>query len=183
MSWITTAGNNKLDYLNPDPRQITIEDIATGISNTPRWAGQIERFYSVAEHSLLTEFLYSVTTENFDVNVAKSLLLHDATEAYMCDIPRPLKQLIPSYISIEKRLSLIISLKFFLPTDEETKRIIRKFDDISLKSEAIVRGGDLNWIGEKYSDVEIPEAFVMHYYTPSEAKEKFLKRWEELNNV
>lgn len=180
MSWITTANNHKLDYLNPDPSQISILDIATGLSNIPRWSGQINRFYSVAEHSILVTQIYEGMDEDFNPDIMMALLMHDATEAYMCDIPRPLKQLIPEYKSIEKRLDIIIKLKFGIADDPEIHNIVRKYDNICLKSEAIIRGGDINWISEdQYASVPVAEFFMLRHMYPKWAAIEFIKKFTE----
>lgn len=182
MSWITTATSKHLDYLNPDPEQIDIIDIATGLSNIPRWGGQINRFYSVAEHCLLMDRAYYAMTESPDNEVCRAILLHDATEAYMGDIPRPLKAELPDYRRIEKRLDIMIKLKFGISTNLEIQEKVHIFDEIMLKNEAIARGGDINWLSDtKYKDVELLPFFVMHYFQPDTAKRVFLRRWEDLN--
>jgi uncharacterized protein len=184
MSWITTASNKHLDYLYPHPNDITIEDIASGLSNIPRWAGQIKRFYSVAEHCIIMDNAYCGSVENPDPEVRRAILLHDATEAYMGDIARPLKAQLPEYRRIEKRLDIIIKLKFGISTNLEIQEIVYTFDERALKSEALARGGDINWLSdEKYKDVEVIPFFVIHYYHPEDIKTVFLERWKKINDV
>ncbi len=108
MSYIQTLNGNHIDYLNISPDQIAIEDIATALSNLCRFAGHLPEFYSVAQHSVLTSFLVS---EEF----ALEALLHDAQEAYVCDIPSPLKRLLPDYRQIENYVESVIRRKFGLP--------------------------------------------------------------------
>lgn len=186
MSWITTVSSKHLDFVNPHPDQITIEDIATGLSNVPRWGGQISKFYSVAEHSILMLEAYCAMTPEEEMNedVYKAILLHDATEAFMGDMPRPLKELLPDYQSIEKKLDIIIKLKFGISTNLEIQEIVHTFDEIALKNEAIARGGDINWLSDqKYKDVEILPFFLIRYFPPKAAKDKFLYWWRKLNYV
>lgn len=96
--WVGTRSGKKIDLLNPDPKQITIEDIATGLSNVARFNGQTDNWYSVAEHSIHVAELLP--------NKYKLLgLLHDASEAYICDVPSPLKWLLgDAYKQVERRL-------------------------------------------------------------------------------
>lgn len=101
----------------------------------------------------------------------------------MGDIPRPLKTYLPEYMRIEKRLDIMIKLAFGISTDLEIQEIVHTFDDMSLKSEAIVRGGDINWVNVKYADVELIPFFTMHHYSPWVAKEMFLNRWRTVENV
>ena len=184
MSWITTASSKHLDFINPHPDQITIEDIATGLSSVPRWGGQLKKWYSVAEHCILMLQAYKAITKTINSEVCRAILLHDATEAYMGDIPRPLKVLIPDYQSIEKKLDIIIKLKFGISTNLEIQKIVHTFDEIMLKNEAIARGGDINWLSDqKYKNVKLLPFFGMHYFSPREAKRGFLNHWEKFKDV
>jgi len=175
MSWIQTANNYKLDFLNPDPSQICIDDIAAGLSNVPRWAGQLKQFYSVAEHSCLMETLYSGMTENPDPEVSMALLLHDATEAYMCDIPRPLKELLPDYRIIESRLNIMIHLRFGIPMTPGIIETVKELDNRSLVTEAKIRGLELNGL----SNIPMFDIFPLRYLSPEQAKKQFMYQWKK----
>ena len=79
-----------------------IIDIAHGLSNQCRYVGATHRFYSVAEHSiLLSRWL---NREYKDPELAKAALMHDATEAYLGDVARPIKQFLPTFIEIETQV-------------------------------------------------------------------------------
>ncbi len=86
-----------IDPLNVKPADITIEDIAHGLSMTCRFAGQCRLYYSVAQHSVLVSTLVPES-------MALWGLLHDASEAYLGDIYGPLKQYLPNYLAIENHL-------------------------------------------------------------------------------
>lgn len=125
-SWILTASGRHIDLLAPCPDEIAIEDIALGLSRESRFSGQTREFYSVAHHSVLAS---RIVPDEF----ALEALLHDATEAYLRDIPYPLKRLIPEYSRIEKVLDRIIRLRFGLP--EEPSPEIHRADRILLATE------------------------------------------------
>ena len=82
--------------LHPDPAAISIIDIARGLSLQCRYGGQISDFYSVAEHSVLLA-MYAEQKLHATVAECLQVLMHDAPEAYMTDIPRPVKQYMPEY--------------------------------------------------------------------------------------
>lgn len=105
MSYIKTCSGNIINYLDPQEDQIKIYDIARGLSREARFNGQTHKFYSVAEHCIRVS--YWCKPED-----ALAGLLHDATEAYMKDIPSPLKMLIPDYKTIEARLHAVICRAF-----------------------------------------------------------------------
>ncbi|MEA4981436.1 MAG: phosphohydrolase [Paludibacter sp.] len=97
-----------IDVFNPDPDAISIQDIAHALSLTCRWAGHLKDFYSVAQHSVLVcEHVSCFAPEN-----KLQALLHDASEAYINDIPSPAKKRLPDYKSLEDNLMLVIAHKF-----------------------------------------------------------------------
>ena len=105
-SWLATSSGQVIDLLNPDPACFTIEDIANNLSKLCRFNGQLKRFYSVAQHSM---YVASLVPEPLKLQA----LLHDATEAYICDVPTPLKAMLGSvYKDIEERIARAIGEKF-----------------------------------------------------------------------
>lgn len=107
------TGTTLLDLRNPDPDDIHIEDIARGLSRAPRFAGQTEVPLSVAEHCLLCEEIARHWPGTPRGRLA--MLLHDAPEAYICDLPSPLKAVLPDYERIEARLLDAVWTRFSLP--------------------------------------------------------------------
>jgi hypothetical protein len=87
---------------------IDIEDIAVGLSRESRFCGQLRWFYSVGQHSVIMSTL--VPPEH-----ALEALLHDAHEAYVKDLPTPLKRMCPEYKAILSTVDSAIRLRFGLP--------------------------------------------------------------------
>lgn len=108
--FIETWSGLDLYMPDPDPESILITDIAHALSQVCRFAGHVDRFYSVAEHSIHVS--YAVPPEH-----ALQALLHDATEAYLCDIPTPFKRMIPQYAVLEDNLWTVIAKKFGVPVE------------------------------------------------------------------
>lgn len=102
MSYIRTYSGRKFYPLDPRPEEVCIEDIAHHLSNQCRWAGAVKSFYSVALHSMHVSMM--THKEN-----ALAALLHDASEAYLCDMPKPAKHGMPEYQGIEDRLQEVIA--------------------------------------------------------------------------
>ena len=110
-SWILTRSGRHPDFLDPRPGEIEIFDIAVALSRECRFSGQTRRAYSVAQHSVLAS---RIVPDGF----AREALLHDATEAYLRDLSRPLKHLLPEYLRLERRLDRVIRQKFGLPVEK-----------------------------------------------------------------
>lgn len=122
--WIQTYSGIKFYPLDPMPEDILIEDIAHALSNICRFNGHTKQFYSVAQHS------YLVSSQINDPKIALAGLLHDASEAYICDIPRPLKNTedFERYREIEGQLQSKIWNKFGISFIERFDPMIHEWD-------------------------------------------------------
>lgn len=116
--WTQTRGGKKFTPLNPKQEDITIEDIAWHLSLICRYTGATKYLYSVAQHSIYISYLVSP-------EYALEGLLHDASEAYLNDITRPVKldRRLEGYCEIEDIVSTAIATKFNLqyPFPDEVK--------------------------------------------------------------
>ncbi|HXP52130.1 MAG TPA: HD family hydrolase [Bacteroidia bacterium] len=121
LNHIRTFTGLEINVFDPTPEMICIEDIAHALSVMPRFAGHTRQFYSVAQHS------YYCSTQATPKNRLKALL-HDASEAYMMDMPKPLKNLFPEFTMVEENLMRVIAKKynFAWPADAELKYIDAK---------------------------------------------------------
>lgn len=139
MTYIETLGGKKIDLLLPDHNEIDIDDIACALSHIPRFAGHTTTFYSVAAHS---------------INVAKLVpnkyklqaLLHDATEAYIGDMPTPFKALLGDYRAAESRLWNAVCRAYSIPT--EIHKAVHDADAVMLMTERDKlkpNSGDWGW--------------------------------------
>ena len=105
---IRTVSGRYVNLIHPDPDTLHIEDIAHALSNIPRFGGHLPIFYSVAHHSVaVCEKLRSLSREE-----RFQALMHDASEAYLLDIPAPLKAHLPEYRAIEARMMKALAQRF-----------------------------------------------------------------------
>lgn len=157
---IRTISGQYVNVFEPDPDTILISDIAHALSNQCRFGGHLPRFYSVAEHSLLCHAIAKPEAK-FDA------LMHDASEAYLLDMPKPIKVEIKQYNEIEDNLMNIIAKKFGFnyPKNEEVERV----DHYLLEWE-----WNVIMLGRKNSGFP-----PIDYLTPQEAKRIFLETFNE----
>ena len=133
MEYITFTGA-KFTPLDPQINEIHIEDIAHSLSLMCRANGHIEYFYSVAQHSL--NCAAEAKARGFTARVQLVCLIHDAGEAYISDITRPVKQYLHEYKKIEEKLQQTIFTKFLGETPPETElALVNQIDNDMLVNE------------------------------------------------
>ncbi len=108
--WIQTAHGRQFWPIDPRPDEVFIDDIAHALSMLCRFGGHCLHFYSVAEHSVLLSRAAPPEHKLW-------ALLHDAGEAYLVDVPRPLKPFLAGYREAEDKIMLAICERFGLPAE------------------------------------------------------------------
>lgn len=172
--WMFVRNGKKIFIDNPQPDDFEIETIAQALAMIPRFCGQTKRFWSVASHSILVSSLCPPEYKLFG-------LLHDASEAYLTDLPRPIKyhpEIVKVYLPIEYKFMDAIAEKFNFGMDKEAYKIIKKYDDI-------VGNTELRDLVEMPNDFEIKgETLSINLFNESmpweAAKELFLGIFYEL---
>lgn len=125
-NYIETYTGKKIDFFDPRPEQIDIEDIIHGLSRIARFSGQTKEDYTVGQHTL---------------NVVRILpsqhrlqgFLHDAAEAYIGDMPTPFKRKMPDFIALESRIWCAIADRF--KVDIVLHPAVKQADGVMLMSE------------------------------------------------
>ena len=153
---IRTYTGKVFDITVLDPDSICIEDIAHALSHVNRFAGHLEKPYSVAQHSFHV-------ANNVSKEFKLAALLHDASEAYIGDMPSPFKKLMPDYKKIEDQIMTAISLKFGFqyPLPKEVKTV----------------DGEFLWVEW---DAFVLKKIKMELYSPECAKATFLEMFYNL---
>ncbi|MBP2236337.1 hypothetical protein J2Z31_002851 [Sinorhizobium kostiense] len=166
---IMLASGTWFDLLDPWHSHFTIQDIAQGLSNICRYAGQCRDFYSVAEHSLHV----CDTIGEFKLEA----LLHDAAEAFIGDITRPLKQLLPEYKAIEANVEAAIYSRFSLNQMATPHVKLADLRVLAAEQAQLMPVGTDYWAAQ--SDVR-PAPVAVEFLSPSIARERFLAKFHEL---
>lgn len=165
--WFQTHTGVQFYPIDPRPEDINITDIAHGLSHVCRFGGHTREFYSVAQHSVIVSQI--VPSE-----LALVGLLHDASEAYLGDMVRPLKLSMPEYRRAEERLERVIAEVFGIafPYPPEIKHA----DNVALMTER----RDLLAVHRAWSWKVEPLAMPIVAWSPQLARRMFLARFKEL---
>ncbi|MBQ7925819.1 MAG: hypothetical protein IJ335_05935 [Lachnospiraceae bacterium] len=128
MSYITTYTGKHFDPLEPDMAQVDIRDIAHALSLTCRGNGHVKTFFSVAQHCI--NCALEAEKRGYSSRLVLACLIHDASEAYMSDVPRPLKRCLGEYCRAEDKLLDLIYEKYLGTslTDEE-EQLVKSIDN------------------------------------------------------
>lgn len=177
---IQTRYGNAFDPATGLIDKIDIQDIAHALSNLCRYAGHCRRFYSVAEHSVLT---YRIAKKRWpdDLDAQWAALLHDATEAYVGDVPTPLKVLLPDFSTIEDTLAEEIAQEFEFEWNAKNKHRVGVVDKEALATEAPNLFQDVShWATIKGVETH-PELLEIGFPVNSEkARDEFLRCFYQL---
>jgi len=190
-AWQRMLSGRRLDLLDPSPFDIEIEDIAHGLARVARWNGQTSgpHAFSVAEHSVVVEQLFSILNPKASNQDRLVALLHDAAEYVVGDMISPFKAALSStmgidYTDFEDRIEQAVHLRFGLPAhpSKRLKKAIKTCDIYCAYFEAI-----------QIADFTVDEANQFFTKPPGDirikikplsvvaAKKLYLKRFAELS--
>lgn len=162
-----------VDPLNLQPEDIDILDIAHALARQCRFSGHTKEFYSVAQHSVICS---KIVAKGFEFTA----LMHDASEAYLQDVARPLKihpSFGQSYRGAEKRAEKVIAGVF--GTEFPMPPEVKDADNIALVTEARdLMHGTNNWT-PFYQAID-PLPTPIQAWTPKRAEREFLARFDKL---
>lgn len=160
--WLQTYTGGQFWPLDPRPDDIRIEDIAAALSKLCRYGGHCTRFYSVAEHSV---HVAAAAPEQYRLDA----LLHDAAEAYLVDVPRPVKRYLANYHEIEERLDDMIAKRFHLAWPRPP--VVKMLDDAILVDE---HQQNMATVPEKWSGVpDVGLGVTLRFWIPQQAAYEF----------
>ncbi|MCT4556901.1 MAG: HD family hydrolase [Pelagimonas sp.] len=187
-AWQRMLSGRRLDLLDPTPMDIEIEDIAHGLAFVARWNGQTQGdfAYSVAEHSLLVETLFTRMHPNAKPAAQLTALLHDAPEYVIGDMISPVKAAVgPGYEELDKRLTAAIHMRFGLPgvTPDRLKKQIKRADRISAWMEAVQIAGFSRDEADRFfgaPDPELIKGLEIHLRPPVQVRRDFTDRHNAL---
>jgi hypothetical protein len=174
--YLQTVSGRWVNPFEPDLEQIDIGDIARALSNQCRFGGHCREFYSVAQHSVLVSEL--VEQRGGDVEDVFAGLMHDASEAYLGDMPHPIKHRSPlgaAFREAEKHLERAIHQRFAIKTDVPE---LKPADRALLATERRAFSA-ATWHWPELDGAE-PLDLALRAWPPEEAERAFMRRYGEL---
>jgi hypothetical protein len=171
--WMQTRSGRAWFFADPRPDDVTIHDISHALSNLCRFGGHTSHFYSVAEHSVYVSLL--VPPE-----FAMQGLLHDATEAYVIDMPRPLKHMLPGYMEVEALAWQAIAAKFGLPVDLDPSIKLADNQILLAERDQLLVAPPVPWT---WAQGITPANVRIDCLSPRVARSFFLERFAELGGT
>ena len=187
-AWQRMLSGRRLDLLDPTPMDVEVEDIAHGLAFVARWNGQTRGDwpYSVAEHSLLVEQIFGLTSADPSPCWRLAALLHDAPEYVIGDMISPVKAVLgEGYGALDARLAAAVHLRFGLPATlpREVKAAIKRADKVSAWLEATRIAGfsvpEADRLFGRPSE-EVVAGLELRLRPPLESRAAFLSRHAEL---
>lgn len=174
---IATVSGSYFDYVDLDSNRVSLGDIATGLGNECRYAGQVHDHYSVAQHSVLVSKLLQIEFDNMGQETLLYGLFHDASEAFCKDIPTPLKKLLPGYYEIEARVQDWLCSQFRINPADVDMQAVQTADLMALRIEKERFGNLDNWAALQ----GIPAASKVQWHldpvAPRAARKMWLDEW------
>ena len=173
--WICTYSGVVVYPLDPRTVDINIDDIAHALSMLCRFGGHTAKFYSVAEHSVRGARALQYVGELR--HVQRAFLLHDAAEAYLVDVPRPIKASLVGYKEIEARLQAVIESTFGISMTEPERALVKHTDEVMCATE--IRDLMPSWM-KGWGQLPQPLLDRIWPMSPEQAEAAFLAEWARL---
>jgi len=180
---IETYTGELFDLDNP---KFNIEDIAHALSLTTRYGGHSKKFYSVAEHSVLV----SEILEQWGDPYLMEGLMHDASEAYLSDVPAPFKRFLPDWKKIDKELEIALAKHYDLKYPRSANNKAADWVALFIEAYDLLPSKGIGWFWQDPEqlrglaiDYRTNHEFQAYCWSPRKAEKRFLRRYYQLGGT
>ena len=175
--WQQTASGNAFFLLQPDHHEVSINDLATSLSNQCRYNGHVLEFYSVAQHATLMSLW--MEEDGYPLETCFAALHHDSAEAYTGDIIAQVKWAIPEFKQLEDRVEGAVNQALGIKWTDEVHKSVKEYDFIALATEVrdVLASNKTNY---SWGDLPKPRLAKIHPIDPEGAREFFISRHRSL---
>lgn len=174
MSVIQLYSGDEFNFHAPENCKFDIEDIARALSQICRFNGHCRGFYSVAQHSILV-------AENCSAENQLAGLLHDASEAFVCDLPSPFKRMLPHYKEFEGQVMGLILERYELAS--VLPREVKFHDLCALKTEARDMQPNIDWSIWSFPPEVKEYPATITPWPPDFARRMFMDKFRHLDSL
>lgn len=172
-AWIHTYSGRAFDFVEPDPASVSLKDMVHALSHINRFTGHTQNPYNVAHHSVLV-------SEHVPRESALIALLHDVHEAYVGDVSSPLKQLLPGFRVIEKRIMGVVREALGVPVIEPPEVKLADLRMCLTEARDLLAPCSRAW-SPVFADMEPYECVTLCYpWTPEIARKNFISVYDAL---
>lgn len=160
---IQTISGKQFNLFAPTPDMIDIRDVAAGLANKGHFSGLTPTFFSIAQHCVMVCDEFSFWDFSIDPKLKLLALLHDAAEAYIGDMIKPLKVRIPQFVEIEENIMKAICAKYSL--DFSSLHLIKSTDLFIQEVEynAFYNQGRITYMNPQQAKLEFLDRFKVYY--------------------
>jgi len=173
------VGGGRIFYpLDPRPEEVHIDDIGTGLSRIIRYNGHSDNWITVAQHSAQCEYLAARDGHTLETRLA--VLMHDASEAYIGDMIRPIKCRMPEFKEIEEKVEAAIWTALHLPPiNADLHQTIKYYDNIGWAWEKRdLFPSALCW---PYTPILPRDLPIMKTWSHTHSRDVFMQKWWHLS--
>ncbi len=168
-AWIETFTGIKFNVFKPRQKDVDIRDIAHALSMCTRFNGHLAKYYSVAEHSIIMSYLVKPKH-------ALAALLHDAAEANLSDVPRPIKYMLPSITELDAAVSDVIFKKYGISDIDSSIHELDRALCLAEANDSGMHTEDWNEGHDKYGYLNVK----IYHWDWKTAEDRFLARFRNL---
>lgn len=172
---IELLDGSMFSYADPDVSNISIEMLADVLSRINRFAGHTKYFYSVAQHAVNVSMIVAPGHE-------KAALMHDTAEAFINDLPTPLKIMLPELKEIEERIESRLAEKFGFPFPLSPEVKLADLQMLAIEKEVLKPSSSRWTILDGVETDHVSDLVWMGQMGPETARRVFIQRWEDLNS-
>ena len=166
---IEISSGRLVDLQSFDASLVTIAEVAHALGMLCRFGGHAKQFYSVAEHSVLMLQWFRTCRPNSSREEQRAILMHDAPEAFLVDLPRPIKAQLPAYRHMEERLAACLAERF---DTADAVVDVERYDLEMLAMEKMhVMRSENDW--PSLDGVLVPNTVVPRFWDPDRARYEF----------
>lgn len=178
--WIGLLSGAQFNYNKPEESDVTLDDLASALSNICRFSGHLPQFYSVAQHLVNTSYLVPPA-------FAFDALMHDTAEAFTSDLPTPLKWALPIFKTLEIKIETAMADKFGFTYPypaaikwADTQMLLLEKIHVKLDDRVWPAYSEEHVVGREFAE---SQGVDLKPWQPVRAKREFLERFGELHDA